>query len=113
MLSDEERNRLHDQLIKLGDMMGDGLHHEADGRWISTEYRKVCKALGYIKPKKRNVEGINKRINEKLIADKCPKCEGQLKQTRSGSLKVKCESCQSIFVYKKSKKNKSSENKNG
>lgn len=38
-----DRNYLQRQLIKLGDMMGDGLRHEDPS--ISAEYRKVAKAL--------------------------------------------------------------------
>lgn len=30
------------QFEKLGEMMGDGLHHEADGKWISVEYKKLA-----------------------------------------------------------------------
>ena len=33
------------QFEKLGEMMGDGLHHEADGKWISVEYKKLAKIL--------------------------------------------------------------------
>lgn len=40
---DIERNRLHKELVKLGDMMGNGLHHEEP--WIAKEYRKVAKLL--------------------------------------------------------------------
>lgn len=40
---DIERDRLHKQLVKLGDMMADGLHY--DEPWISTEYRKISKIL--------------------------------------------------------------------
>ena len=40
---ESDRAYLHKQLIKLGDMMGDGLHHEDPS--ISAEYRKVAKAL--------------------------------------------------------------------
>ena len=36
---------LYRQLVKLGDMMGDGLHHEPDGKWIEKEYNKICKVL--------------------------------------------------------------------
>lgn len=35
----EDNKKLHEQLIKLGDMMGDGLHHEDGGKWIEREYK--------------------------------------------------------------------------
>ena len=61
VLSEETKAHLHSQLIKLGDMMGDGLHHEPDGRWISKEYTKVLRALGIAPKQKRanNSEVIN------------------------------------------------------
>lgn len=40
-----DNERLHNQLIRLGDMLGDGLHHESDGAWIPGGYRRVSKAL--------------------------------------------------------------------
>ena len=42
-----------DVLIQLGDMMGDGLHHEPDGYWIPKEYKRILRALG-IAPKRKN-----------------------------------------------------------
>jgi len=33
------------QFCKLGEMMGDGLHHEADGKWIAIEYKKLSRIL--------------------------------------------------------------------
>lgn len=35
-----DRDILHQRLICLGDMMGDGLHLERDGRWIAREYKR-------------------------------------------------------------------------
>jgi hypothetical protein len=43
MMTDETRDHLSRQLIKLGDMMGDGLHYE--DKSISREYKRVLKAL--------------------------------------------------------------------
>lgn len=34
-ISAETKDRLHKDLIKLGDMIGEGLHLEPDGKWIS------------------------------------------------------------------------------
>lgn len=96
-LSMEDKKRLHSQLVKLGDMMGDGLHHEPDGKWIRREYNQVLKALGISTSKPRNVSGINERMAQRVEDVKCPKCSGNLKQTRSGSKRAKCESCGSKF----------------
>lgn len=42
-----ERENEHEwrQFCRLGEMMGDGLHHEPDGKWIVKEYRKLAKIL--------------------------------------------------------------------
>jgi len=91
------REFLHSQLVKLGDMMGDGLHHEPDGEWISEEYRKICVALGYTKPKKRDIFAVNEKMAERVKAVSCKKCGGELSQTRSGSMRAKCKNCGSKF----------------
>lgn len=101
-----DKDYLHRQLIKLGDMMGDGLHLEPGGKWISQEYRRVAKALGYnVTPNKRsNVEGINRAMKEALKTAKC-KCGGNLKQTRSGSYRARCvnEGCDKKYQFKRVK----------
>lgn len=98
-LSKETRDQLHKDLIKLGDMMGDGLHYEPDGKWISKEYRRVAKALGYIKPTKKqnNTVKINEAMIKRLKEVKCPNCKQDLKQTRSGSMKAECTRCGSRY----------------
>ncbi|MBI9112424.1 hypothetical protein [Maridesulfovibrio ferrireducens] len=85
---------LHRQLIKLGDMMGDGLHHEPGGKWIEREYRKILKALGILPKTKRrnNSKKINELMVERTAAVKC-QCGGELKQTRSGSMIGACAEC--------------------
>lgn len=47
-----KKDNLHQQLIRLGDMMGDGLHLEQDGKWIEKEYKHICMLLGLIKKTK-------------------------------------------------------------
>lgn len=90
-------DHLNNQLIKLGDMMGDGMHHEPGGKWIEREYKKVLKALGYIKPTPRNTEAINIHMAKRVKDVPCPHCEGQLKQTRSGSKRAACIECGDKF----------------
>ncbi|MEH6734057.1 MAG: hypothetical protein V7690_05375 [Shewanella sp.] len=85
--------RYLNQLVKLGDMMGDGLHHEPGGNWISKEYTKICKALGYIPKTKRNparAKAINEAMAKRVIDVKCGKCCLELKQTRAGSKRAEC-----------------------
>lgn len=104
MSTDQNKQHLHNQLIKLGDMMGDGLHHEPGGAWITKEYRQVCKALGYVKSKPRNVDGINKAMAAVIERDPCRKCQGKLKQSRSGSMRAECTSCKARYQYKRAKR---------
>lgn len=94
---------LLNQLVKLGDMMGDGLHNEPDGKWIEREYRKVCEQLGIIKQTPKSNDNIDKYMAERCNIEKC-ECGGALKQSRKGSLVAKCVSCQSKYRLGKRKK---------
>lgn len=96
---------LHDQLIKLGDMMGDGLHHEPDGKWITKEYSKIFNALY---PEVRKERRAKKAIatNEsmaKLLEQKNCTCGGSLKQSRSGSIIAYCNTCNKRYKATKKK----------
>src|SRR5690606_17602410 len=101
------------QFIKLGDYMGDGLHHEPDGKWISREYRKLSKILiPEIKEQEKSRRQIKNRhideqIKKRIETDNCSKCQGSLKQVRSGSKVVQCVECKAKFQYKSKKKNPS------
>ena len=97
---------LHNQLVKLGDMMGDGLHHEEP--WIAKEYKKVAKAL-YPDMYKRDPvikENRSQKVLEWLKDNKC-ECGGQLIQKRIGSMKCYCGICGNSYTlkFKKAKKN--------
>lgn len=98
-LSEEEKSDLHRQLVKLGDMLGDGLDLEPGGKWIRRDYRKIAIALGYINPSKRtsNRPAINALMEERVQECPCKECGGELKQTRSGSMRAKCQSCERIY----------------
>ena len=101
VLTDDTRDYLQKQLVKLGDMMGDGEHLEPGGKWISAEYRKVAQALGYM-PKvsfrQRNpdiIKEIDLRMAERVTEVACPDCKRYvLQQTRSGSMTAVCTHCQ-------------------
>lgn len=99
-------NHLLSQLVKLGDMMGDGLHLEPDGKWISTEYKRILRALGYKIPRANNSEAINKGMAEALKQKRCDRCDGQLKQTRSGSMRAECIDCGAKYQFKRAKSKK-------
>lgn len=97
-LSEEAKRSLGDQLIKLGDMMGDGAHLEPDGKWIEQDYRRVARALGYTPARANNNAAINTRMLQRVAEQKCLSCGGTLKQTRSGSMKARCVSCKAGFT---------------
>lgn len=108
---DEIREMQWRQFARLGEMMGDGLHYEPDGKWIVKEYKQLAKILipedeetKKIKQKLRQNKNaqINTQIAIRVSKDKC-KCGGQLKQTRSGSTKVQCIECKARYVYKRKK----------
>jgi ribosomal protein L37AE/L43A len=94
-MEESTRKHLSDQLIKLGDMMGEGLHLESDGKWISKEYKRVAKALGYIPKEDRSlrISSINDVMKKRVHDVSCLACEGELKQTRSGSKRANCQNC--------------------
>ncbi len=94
------------QFARLGDMIGDGLHHE--DKWILKEYKRLQKILigdcpEVKKFKKSRAQEKNQTINllvkKRLEQDKCP-CGSHMQQSRSGSLVVKCTSCPKKFKYK-------------
>lgn len=93
---------LYRQLEKLGEMMGDGLHLEPDGKWIEIEYTRIAKQLGLIPKRKINTKYINSVVERGLKTLKC-ECGGTLKQTRKGSYVVKCERCGNKYKIKRRK----------
>jgi hypothetical protein len=103
----ENNKHLWDQFCRLGEMMGDGLHHESDGKWISREYKRLSIILI---PEIREVENERKvaknkvqdrRIGELLEKFSCS-CGGKCKQLRSGSLTVQCQ-CGKRYKAQKAK----------
>ncbi len=88
---ESETDRLHQQLIKLGDMMGDGLHHEDP--WISREYRKVLKALHpeMFPSKKRKP---SQKLIRTLIPCTCGAKGWVFVRFNEGKVGIKCKDCQ-------------------
>jgi len=98
----EDNQFLWNQLIKLGDMMGDGLHHEPDGKWISDEYGKIARILmpdTFKEIKKAKALRVNTMMNTLLSEKKC-NCGGTLKQARSGSKIAYCQTCKARYKAK-------------
>ena len=88
-------------------MIGDGLHYEADGKWISKEYKRLSRILipeireAEKKGQIAKNEARNKRIAE-LLANFTCSCGGKCKHVKSGSLTVKCQ-CGKIYKARKTK----------
>lgn len=99
------------QFCKLGEMMGDGLHHESDGKWIAKEYRQLAKMLvpGFedleSKRRKARTDAINESMKKLLLEKRCY-CGGIIVQSRSGSKVCYCSKCNQR--YKAGKKPKQS-----
>jgi hypothetical protein len=93
------KDLLEDRLVRLGDMMGDGLHLEPCGKWIEREYKETLKALGLLESVKRknNSDKINEFMANRLKEVKCT-CGSELAQSRSGSFIGKCNKCGKKFI---------------
>ena len=97
------------QFCRLGEMMGDGLHYEPDGKWIAKEYRRLAKIL--IPEMREENKAIRKlksaSIDEQmknLLSEKKCECGGDLKQKRSGAKVAYCENCNQRYVARTKKK---------
>lgn len=98
-----DRDFLYRQLIRLGDMIGDGLHHDPSGKWITKEYKQILKILGIMPKRKNNSKVINDLMAKRIKEVACQKCQGCLKQSRSGSNRAICVDCGAKFQLLKSR----------
>ena len=109
-MKEKEDNQLFwSQFIKLGDMMGDGLHYEEGGGWIKRDYARLAKILiPEIKDQyKKERQDKNKRIDEaiaRFLPNKTCECGAQLKQKRSGSMELLCTACPLTYTTKYAKR---------
>lgn len=102
---DNNNEFLWNQFCRLGEMIGDGLHHEDP--WISKEYRRIGKILipeAYKDERKEKNRLIDNAVKLRLETDRCNVCKSEMKQVRSGSYVVKCIECGARFKYKKNRK---------
>ncbi len=85
-----ERERLHKDLIKLGDMMGNGLHYEDPS--ISREYRKVAKLLYtdlYLSKKRKPSQAFIRTLKE----CNCGQKGWSFIRFAKGTVGIKCPGC--------------------
>jgi len=91
------------QFFRLGEMMGDGLHYEPDGKWIAKEYRQLAKILI---PEMKEENSISRKLKvanidvqmAKLLEGKKCNCGGEIKQVRSGTKVAYCQNCKQRYV---------------
>ena len=100
----EELKRLYHQLDVCGQILADW-DEEKPPTYYRCEYRKILKQLAKLEPENFPMfKKDNSRINEHIKAfcekNKCPKCGGELKQTRIGAFRVICLSCNTKFQFK-------------
>ncbi len=99
----KENEHLWRQFCKLGEMMGDGLHYEPDGKWIAKEYRQLAKILI---PEMKEENSIRRKLKAanidtqmaKLLEGKKCNCGGEIKQGRSGAKVAYCQNCKQRYV---------------
>lgn len=95
-----------DHFCKLGEMIGDGLHNEPDGKWISKEYARLSKILIPELKEEAKARRVLKNAHidaqmTKLIGLKKCVCGGILKQSRSGSKIAYCTQCDQRYKARK------------
>lgn len=81
---------LHEQLIKLGDMMGEGMHH--DDPSIEKEYRRVAKLL-YPEMYPRKKRRPSQQLISTLIKCTCGQEGWTYTRYKNGSVGIKCKNC--------------------
>ena len=104
-MSNNDNQHLWRSFERLGEMIGDGLHHEEP--WISKEYKRLGKILmpdAYKEDRQRKNAIVDHRVSlylkEKDV--KCT-CGEPLHQVRSGSWKLSCKSCGARYRIKTKK----------
>ena len=98
----DDNEFLWSQLIRLGEMLGDG---DCDA-WVGREYKRVAKALGLVKnkPRKNHSSQIDEFMEKRITQVRCNKCNGELKQSRKGSFVGICTNCGAKFALGKRRK---------
>jgi hypothetical protein len=97
------------QFCRLGEMMGDGLHREPGGSWISRDYARLSKILiPEIKEaskvtRKLKADAVDRNI-AKLLENRNCNCGGKLIQKRKGTKVVYCQICNARYIAHNRKK---------
>ncbi len=103
-LSDAQKKErikfLYHQLDVCGQLIADDDEWGVERKRLNREYKNILKELAMLEPENWNYPAFQKPSQkyDGLVADfckenKCPKCNGELRQTKSGSLRVICNQC--------------------
>jgi len=98
-----------EQFCRLGERIGDGDLEGEEKKWIEKEYKKLSKILikddpdlqkYYRKQRQERSEIRNRKMKQLMEKFKCTKCNGKLRQSRSGSYVAYCKICSARYKAK-------------
>jgi hypothetical protein len=98
-----------ERFCRLGEMIGDGLHHEEP--WISKEYKRLMLKLNpdikKVLQEQRKVKAnrIQEQMEKLMKEIPCKECGGELYQKRKGTKICYCRNCNGRFKATSKKKN--------
>ena len=116
MTDEQKREQIHQlyrQLDTLGQLIADDDEYGASRAYYNREYRRVVNALRRLEPEKwkdypvyrqHTTDGRNEMVQKWLAKNRCPKCGGEFKQTRSGSFRIVCQQCGQTGQLKRKKR---------
>lgn len=106
MDKEQQLHFLYGQLDTCAQIMSE-CEYSYERKHYDREYRRILKAIDSLENPEKLAEERklkNATINAKVArfnsSHKCPKCNGVLKQTRSGSRRVVCTECGTKYVLK-------------
>lgn len=108
MAYNENDQLLWRQFERLGEMIGDGLHYESDGKWITKEYKKLSHILipelkeEEKERRKHKANHIDEQMKSLMEIRKC-NCGGTLVQKRKGTKVCYCSICDTRYVARAKK----------
>ena len=106
-IREEQIKFLYRQLDTCGQILAEW-DEEKPPTYYRREYRKIINTLRKLEPEnwdypcfqKKDYTERNKAVAEWCSRHKCPSCQGELKQSRSGSYRVVCQNCKKKYQLK-------------
>lgn len=117
-MTDEEKQKeirwLYQQLDKCGQMIAEDDEWGATRRELNREYRRIVGALARLEPEKwrdlpmlqrqKPSEKYDQLVAEFCQKNRCRSCGGEMRQSRSGSLRIVCQQCGAKYQLKTRKR---------